>query len=350
MTVAVEHVDGSYRLAGSWPGVAVANAFLAHLQARRFSAATVRAYAFDIVCLARFLEEGALGLADVVPTDVFDWVDWQSRAKRRGGGTVVPIHAGRGAAPASVNRRVAAVRALFEYLVMAGARADNPVPSPRRGQGLRPKARGMLGHLGPGRVRGGGRLVRQERRLPESLDPADVSMFLTDLGSHRDRAIVLAMVLGGLRAGEVRRLLLADVDQGRRQLRVVGKGGRERMVPVDGVFFAELAAYLARERPAGLATPECFVVLHGPTAGGPLTEAGMRSMFRYHRQRSGALRVRPHRLRHTYGTELAAAGIDLLVLRELMGHASPETTAGYVHLSNEHLAAEYAAARAVIGR
>ena len=92
-------------------------------------------------------------------------------------------------------------------------------------QGLRPKSRGLLGHLGPGRVRGGGRLVRQERRLPESLDPADVSMFLAGLGSHRDRAVVLAMVLGGLRAGEVRRLLLADVDQGRRQLRVAGKGG-----------------------------------------------------------------------------------------------------------------------------
>jgi integrase/recombinase XerC len=98
-----------------------------------------------------------------------------------------------------------------------------------------------------------------------------------------------------------------------------GKGGRERAVPVDEAFFAELAAYLARERPPGLATPECFVVLHGPAAGRPLTEAGMRSMFRYHRQRSGAVRVRPHRLRHTYGTELAAAGIDLLALRQLMG-------------------------------
>jgi site-specific recombinase XerD len=350
MTVAVRRKDGSHRLHGSWPGVEPANAFLAHLQTRRFAAATVRAYAFDIVSLARFLEERGLVLQDVVPTDVFEWVDWQSLSKRRAGGTVVPIRAGRGAAPASVNRRVAAVRALFEYLVMAGARADNPVPAPRRGQGLRPKSRGMLGHLGPGRVRGGGRLVRQERRLPESLDPVDVSMFLADLGSHRDRAIALAMVLGGLRAGEVRRLLLADVDQGRRQLRVVGKGGRERIVPADAAFFAELAAYLARERPAGLGTPECFVVLRGPTAGRPLTEAGLRSTFRYHRQRSGALRVRPHRLRHTYGTELAAAGIDLLVLRELMGHASPETTAGYVHLSNEHLAAEYAAARAVIGR
>ena len=56
--------------------------------------------------------------------------------------------------------------------------------------------------------------------------------------------------------------------------------------------------------------------------------------------------MRPHRLRHTYGTQLAAAGIDLLVLRDLMGHASPETTAAYVHLAPEALAAEYARARA----
>ena len=71
----------------------------------------------------------------------------------------------------------------------------------------------------------------------------------------------------------------------------------------------------------------------------------MRRIFRTHRARSGAPRVRPHRLRHTYGTELATAGIDLLVLRELMGHASPETTAGYVHLSAETVAAEFARAR-----
>ncbi|MCA1696582.1 MAG: tyrosine-type recombinase/integrase, partial [Actinobacteria bacterium] len=101
--------------------------------------------------------------------------------------------------------------------------------------------------------------------------------------------ITLAMVLGGLRASEIRGLLLADVDQGRRQLRVVGKGGRERVVPVDRAFFSELAAYLHRERPPGLATPECFVVLRGPTAGQPLTEAGLRSVFRYHRATSGAL-------------------------------------------------------------
>lgn len=342
------HADG-YRLAGEWTGVTAANDFLRHLEARAFATATIRAYAYDLLNFARFVIERRLALAELVPSDAFDWLDWQ-RPPRRRSGTVVAFGARGGAAPASVNRRVAALRAFFEHQVLAGARASNPVPAPRRGAGLRPKARGPFGHLGPGRTRGGGRLVREIRRLPESLDPADVGAFLADLATHRDRAIVLAMVLGGLRAGEVRALRLADVDQGRRRVRVIGKGGRERVVPIDRAFFAELAAYLGQERLPGIRTSECFVVLRGPTAGRPLTEAGLRSLFRRHRDRSGAVRVRPHRLRHTYGTELAAAGIDLLVLRDLMGHASPETTAGYVHLSADHLATEYAAARAAIGR
>ena len=260
MTVVVERRGETHVLVGTWPGVEPANAFLSHLEVRCYSALTVRAYAFDLVNLGRFLEERRIVLEGVVPTDIFDWVGWQT-SHRSSNAVVVPITGSRGSAPASVNRRVAAARAFFEHQVLAGSRDDNPVPSPRHGQGLRPKSRGVLGHLGPGRPRGGGRLVREQRRLPEAVDPTEVSAFLSDLETHRDRAIVLAMVFGGLRAGEVRRLLLCDVDQGRRLLRVVGKGGRERTVPVDRPFFSELAAYLRLERPPGLSTPECFVVL-----------------------------------------------------------------------------------------
>ncbi len=349
MTVTVRVIEGRYRIVGEWDALEIANAFLTHLDARAFSPHTVRAYAFDVVNLARFLLEQALELVVVRPVDVFAWIDWQGvrRNDRETTGTVGHRFA-RSAAAATVNRRVAAVRALFEYLVMSGICTNNPVPSPRRGHRTETQTRGLLGHLGAGRSRGGGRLVRQPQLLPESLSVADVDRFIRSLATHRDRAVVLAMLLGGLRAAEVRGLLLSDVDMGRRRLRVVGKGSKERHVPVDVVFFAELAAYLRTERPTALATPECFVVLRGPTAGQPLTEAGMRAVFRRHREMSGAVRVRPHRLRHTYGTELASAGIDLLVLRELMGHVSPDTTARYVHLSVEHLAAEYAAARATL--
>jgi integrase/recombinase XerC len=346
MSVAVASTRQGHRLGGADPTVDAANRFLEHLGVRGFSPATVRAYAYDVADFVAFLGERSLSLTEVVPTDLFAYLDWQV-TRRGGSGRVVALQRP-GPAPATMNRRISAVRGLFEHLVISGVRADNPVPAARRANGLRTSSRGLLGHVGPGRPRGGGRLVRQPQRLPESLEGDDVVAFLLDLETHRDRAMVLAMVLGGLRAGEVRSLRLADVDMGLRRLRVLGKGGRERVVPVDDAFFTECAAYLREERPPGCSTAECFVVLRGPTRGQPMTEAGMRKIFRVHRARSGATRVRPHRLRHTYGTDLASAGIDLLVLRELMGHASPETTARYVHLSPQRLAAEYAAARAVI--
>lgn len=345
MDVAVVRTDEGHRLSGDGPITDLANRYLAHLGARSFSPATVRGYAFDLLNFSRFLQGRGATLADVVPTDLFDWLDWQAKQTTKRAGKVVRLAERRRPAPATMNRRVAAVRGLFEYAVITGARSENPVPPGRRSTGLRAPRRGMLGHLGSQRARANGRLVRQGRRLPDSLDPDDVATFIADLETHRDRAIVLAMVLGGLRAAEVRGLRLDAVDMGLRQLRVLGKGGRERVVPVDRAFFSEVAVYLRAERPPGCATPECFVVLRGPTAGAAMTESGMRKIFRLHRERSGATRVRPHRLRHTYGTGLATAGIDLLVLRELMGHAHPETTAAYVHLSPETLAAEYARAR-----
>jgi integrase/recombinase XerC len=129
MTVRVQRAGGSYRVAGDWDGAAAANAFLAHLSARAFSPATIRAYAFGLVNFARYLIGQGTGLAAVSPVDVFAWVDWQGARRNGGAGTVAALRP-RHAAAATVNRRVAAVRALFEFLVMTGARRDNPVPWP----------------------------------------------------------------------------------------------------------------------------------------------------------------------------------------------------------------------------
>lgn len=339
----VERVEGSHRIVGSpAPDVELANRFLSHLEVRAFAVLTVRAYAFHLLSFLRFCDDQNLALGVVTPMDVFDFLDWLSTPDSSG--SVVQMRSGRGAAASTLNQRIAAVRGLFEFAVITGHRDDNPVPAARRSSGARAKRRGLLGHVSSGRPRTGGRLVREARRLPEALDAGDVDEFFADLLTYRDRAIVLAMLLGGLRAGEVRSLRLADVDVGLRQVRVLGKGGRERVVPVHRRFFVEVTNYLRHERPAGSTAVECFVVLRGPTTGAAMTEAGMRKIFRVHRERTGAVRVRPHRLRHTYGTDLAAGGMDLLVLRELMGHASPETTAGYVHVSPARIAVEYAKA------
>jgi integrase/recombinase XerC len=300
MGASVVRSTRGHRLTGGGSTPDAVNRFLDHLDVRSYSPATIRAYAFDLANFATFLADRELGLDDVRPSDLFDYLDWQGAARRPVTAKVVAIGEVR-AAPATMNRRIASVRGLFEYEVAVGNRAENPVPAARRSSRLRAPRRGLLGHVGPGRPRGGGRLVRQPQRLPESLEAHDVAAFLADLDTHRDRAIVLLMVFGGLRAAEVRSLRLADVDMAMRRVRVMGKGRRERIVPVEEAFFTECAAYVRSERPARCTTPECFVVLRGPTEGAALSEDGLRKIFRTHRTRSGALRVRPHRLRHTYG-------------------------------------------------
>lgn len=132
MGVGVWGGGAEWRLEGSWPDVAVANLSLEHLRVRSFASATVRAYAYDVLCFARFCAERELRLAEVVPADLFDWVAWQAEGQRPAADNMVRLTRHAGAAPSSINRRVAAVRALFEHQVVLGARAENPVPAPRR--------------------------------------------------------------------------------------------------------------------------------------------------------------------------------------------------------------------------
>ncbi len=182
----------------------------------------------------RFCAETGAALAELCPTDVFDFLGWRFRPDA--GQVVVQFR--RDVAPATKNRRVAALRAFFEYAVLAGVRSSNPVPAGRRVRAGE-RRRGLLGHLGTSRKQTSGRLVVQPRRLPESLDLGEVATFIADLGTARDRAMALGMLLGGFPSGEIRSLRLADIDFGLRRVRVVGKGGKERVVPVDGDFFTE---------------------------------------------------------------------------------------------------------------
>lgn len=120
----VVRTDEGHRLDGEGADVELANRFLTHLGARRFSPLTVRAYAYDLLNFFRFLAERGAALAEVVPTDLFDYLEWQNRPKSSArGAKVVWLSDRRGAAPASMNRRVAAVRGLFAYAVQAGTRA-----------------------------------------------------------------------------------------------------------------------------------------------------------------------------------------------------------------------------------
>ena len=152
---------------------------------------------------------------------------------------------------------------------MYGERATNPVPRGSTFVGAAGQRRRLARVMSPvpapfGRVG----WCASRRGCRRAWTAEDVSAFLADLDTHRDRAIVLAMVLGGLRAAEVRALRLADVDMGLRRVRVIGKGDRERRRPDRRRRSSPSAPPIcASERPPGCPTAECFVVLRGPTAG-----------------------------------------------------------------------------------
>ena len=152
------------------------------------------------------------------------------------------------------------------------------------------------------------------------------------------------MLFCGLRSGEVLALDVGDVDIGGRWLRVSGKGAKERRVPLDVDVAGVIQTYLLAERP-DTTSPRLFIVAKGPNRGQPLTAAGLRTIFRYHRALADVPAGHPHALRHTFGTALAEAGVDLAVMQALLGHAHVDTTARYVHLAPTHVKAEFDAAR-----
>lgn len=185
-------------------------------------------------------------------------------------------------------------------------------------------------------------MVRTPRTLPRVLSPMEVDALVTALRRDRDRAMVEAMALGGLRRCEVLGLRLADINAGERRLFIAeGKGGRQRVVPVSARFFATLGRYLENERPSGLTTDSVFVVLKAPRKGQPLSASGLDEVLKGARGRAGLARASCHQLRHTCFTRLREAGMALEAIQAQAGHASIESTRIYLHLADDWLAGEY---------
>jgi site-specific recombinase XerD len=309
-------------------GLQLVNDFLGYLGDRHYAPGTRRSYAFDLLALCRWLEEQHLRLDEVDTAVLLRF-----------------LASCRGLAAATVNRRLAAISGLFTFRAMRDPALVNPMPkgpAGRRVSGL--QRSGLLGHLAQPQPRSPLR-ARQPRRLPRGLEPAEVNAFLSSLRTWRDEAIAGLMLFSGLRSAEVLALDVADVDIGAGWARVAGKGGRERRAPIDSEVAGWIQAYLLAERPDTDAVA-LFVVAKGPHRGQRLTPAGLRTIFRYHRGKAEVPDAHPHALRHSFGTALAEAGVDLAVIQALLGHVHVDSTAGYIHLAPVRVRAAYDTARA----
>jgi integrase/recombinase XerD len=286
---------------------------------------TVLATAFD---LKVFFDVVGKVPAEVSAADVLGFIT----AQRTGGDgrQLRSVGADTGVSSRTVRRRLSSVSGLFAYLHARGDIAANPVP------------RGLPTRRERQRPRQGVPLIRTSRTLPKILQPEEVDALLRSLRTHRDRAMVLAMVLGGLRRCEVIGLRLADLRVGQWRVFIAdGKGGHQRIVPISARFFTAIGNYLDLERPADAGTDALFVALKGSRRGQPLSAYGVDEILAGAKHRAGLAHASCHELRHTCFTRLREAGMALEAVQAQAGHACIESTRIYLHLADDWLAGQY---------
>lgn len=289
---------------------------------------TLLATAFDLKVFFTVVDKDP---ADVATIDVLGFIKAQREPRR--GTKVVRIEDGEsGLSARTIKRRLASISGLYEYLIIRG---DTPVshnPVPRGLAQRRPGQRAVRSVP----------LIRAPRTLPRVIDPVEADAFVAALRTRRDRAMVEAMLLGGLRRCEVLGLRLGDIRPGERRVFIAdGKGGHQRIVPLSQRFFVSLAAYLSWERPEPAVDDHVFLVLKGPRRGHPLSAAGLDEIVSGARARAGIEHLTCHQLRHTCFTRLREAGMALEAIQAQAGHRSIESTRIYLHLANDWLAGEY---------
>jgi integrase/recombinase XerD len=269
--------------------------FLALLAARR-SRQTVEAYRRDLADAAKVLGK-PLGSAS---TDDLERYLAELRS--------------RGLAPATVARRLAALRSFYRHLVLVGTRGDNPAAE------LRPP--------------------RRQRHLPHPLSPAEAERLIEAAGGVkprdlRDRALVELLYGAGLRVSEAVGLERAGIDLENRIVRCLGKGDKERIVPIGRPAAEALRRYQARGRPFLERRPRPELFLNA--RGGALTRAGAFLILRRLAEVAGLepARIHPHLLRHSFATHLLEGGADLRSVQEMLGHADLSTTELYTHVSDK---------------
>jgi integrase/recombinase XerC len=307
----------------SW--AACADAFDRHLRAERgLSPHTRRGYLADVRSLAAHVGEDVAPEA-VEPDDVRRWLH--------------ALHGTRSAA--TLGRRLAGVRAFFRFLQREGRAALDPtagLPAPKRPQRApRPLSVDDCHVL----VERAGAAVSEAAARPAA--SAEAARRAT-LGALRDRALIELLYGAGIRVAELAALDVRDVDLHRGDVRVMGKGSKERVVPLPSQTRAALADWIDARRAPGVLGEPLFIALR-PRKGEAPRRLGVRDVRRVLDKRAveGGVgdRVHPHRLRHSYATHLLDMGADLREIQELLGHESLSTTQKYTAVSVEHLREVY---------
>jgi site-specific recombinase XerD len=299
-----------------------ANAFLDAQRIRQLAVRSLRAYAYDLLHFARWAQQTPpRPLAEITESTLLDYVRQQLDQ--------LPPPT-----PQTVNHRLGVVRSCYRF------HYGHEIPAGQSHFQRTYTTRSPLGYGRPRRATAGGLRLREPHRVVVPLSAQQVAQFWRSFRTFRDLALVGLMLQDGLRSCEVLALQLADLQLADAQMRVRGKGNKQRLLPLPQEIGDVLDKYLGLERPL-TNSPSLFVCLKGRSRGLPLTPAGLRSLFRHHRAGSRVAQANPHRFRHTFGADMVRAGVSLPALQQLMGHAQIRTTMLYVHLAPQDVWQEY---------
>src|SRR6266566_5235021 len=299
-----------------------ANGFLDAQCIRQLSLRSLRAYGYDLLHFARWWQQHpSLTLLELDESTLLDYVRDQLNE--------VPKPT-----PQTINHRLGVLRCLYRF------HSGHPLPAGASYFQRSYLTRSPLGYGRFHRVMTSGLRLKQPQRVIVPLSADEVANFWESFRTFRDLALVALMLLDGLRFRETLDLQLEDLQLTDAQIRVHGKGNKQRLLPLPAETIQVLQNYLRLERPL-TNSPALFISLKGPQRGRPMTVAGLRSLFRHHRLRSAVLRANPHRFRHTFGADMVRAGISLPALQQLMGHANIRTTLLYVRLAPRDVWREY---------
>lgn len=293
------------------------NDFLRTLSLRSLSNCSVRSYGYDLIIIYRWLQKEGRTMRGLKGKELFEFIRNEKA---------------RGQKAKSINRRLIILRVYYRFLFDREIESG-PGISSRAGhyKGAGSDFMGIIARVRRDQLQ---LKVKEDRLLIVPLKMTEVNAFLKEINRYRDLAMIGLMLFCGLRSCEVRWLEIDKINFEDRKITVMGKGARERMVPLTDQVIRLLRGYIELERPRNSISSKVFVVSKGKTRGQPLTAAGFRAVFRYRRKVSGVAQANPHRFRHTFGTNMAKSKMNLRILQEILGHApgSP-VTQQYLHIA-----------------
>jgi len=347
--------------------IAVVSGFLRHLRARGYSPNTLSAYAYDLLHFMTWLALQQLSYQEFTPARSLMFLEYlvtapSKRQAQRLALVLCTTDQGSSTtrlAPATINRIFAAVSSFYEYLIVAGQFRDleNPIlrvddPAYAR---VSDRHRPFMGRAS--RQRPVRRMVHVKtvQRVPRPMADEQVTALVASLRLKRDKAMLLLMLHGGLRPGEVLNLRLEDISYARRRITiryradhpkgVRTKSRTERVVDLhQPETLQAVSDYVMSERPQEVESPYVFLVGgKGKRRNEPLGYHALVKLFERHCERLGIREpwITPHALRHTHATKLWEGGMRELTLQKRLGHASPESTRIYTRVTDATVVAEY---------